>query len=218
MIYAIIAAGGTGSRFGAGIPKQFYELEGEAIILKTVKKFLAVKEIDIIIIASHPDFVEKSKAIFAGYKNVFVTPGGENRNDSLINAIDYIENNFGLNEEDIAVTHDAVRPFVSEKVISDSISKAVETGAAVAAVPCVDTVIEVKDGVVAAVPDRSALMRVQTPQTFRAVEFRRIYLGLSGEKKAALTDCSGVLLAGGVKVAVTEGDSENIKITYSSDV
>ena len=135
-----------------------------------------------------------------------------------MNAIRYIEDNFTLSDDTVVVTHDAVRPFVTEKIILDSIAKAKKYGAAAAAVPAVDTIIEVENGVIASVPDRSRMYQVQTPQTFYAKELRDLYYSLSDDKKKILTDCTRIYVSKGKTVKIIDGDVKNIKITYKSDV
>lgn len=218
MAYALICAGGMGLRFGGNIPKQFIEIDGEPILLKTAKVFENVNEIEKIIVVCPGDFIPAAKEILSSLHKVCVTEGGRDRNLSVMNGIAYIEDNFSLDESTIVVTHDAVRPFVTEKMITDSIAAAEKYGASVAAVPCVDTIIEVENGNVTAVPDRSRMYNVQTPQTFFAKKLRDLYLSLSDEEKEVLTDCSRIYVSKGETVKVIEGDVRNIKITYSTDI
>lgn len=218
MAYALICAGGMGQRFGAAVPKQFVEIDGEPILLKTVKVFEKTESIEKTIVVCPKDYIGEAERILSGCKKVCVAEGGSDRNLSVMNGIAYIEKNFTLDESTIVVTHDAVRPFVTEKMINDSIEATKECGASVAAIPCVDTIIEVNDGIVTAVPDRKKMYNVQTPQTFYAKKLRDLYNSLSDEEKEILTDCSRIYVSKGETVKVIDGDVKNIKITFKSDI
>ncbi len=219
MIYAIIAAGGQGMRFGGKLPKQFTSVEGEPIIRKTVGKFEETHEIDKIIVACPKEYIDMTREILKDAKKTVVTSGGSTRNDTIMKAIDFIEETYGIDEETIVVTHDGVRPFVTSELINESIVAAKENGASVAAVEAVDTMIISLDGkTVSEVPDRSKIYHVQTPQTFHALKLRRLYNSLTEEEKESLTDCSKIFLYKDEKVAIVKGDRRNIKITYQSDI
>lgn len=219
MVYAIIAAGGQGMRFGGKLPKQFTSVEGEPIIRKTVGKFEETREIDKIIVACPKEYINMTREILKDAKKTVVTSGGSTRNDTIMKAIDFIEETYGIDEETIVVTHDGVRPFVTSELINESITAAKENGASVAAVEAVDTMIISLDGkTVSEVPDRSKIYHVQTPQTFHALKLRRLYNSLTEEEKESLTDCSKIFLYKDEKVAIVKGDRRNIKITYQSDI
>lgn len=218
MAYALICAGGMGLRFGGDRPKQFIEIDGEPILLKTVKVFEKTEEIEKIVVVCPKDYISDAENILSDCKKTVVTKGGSDRNLSVMNGIAYIEENFNFDESTIVVTHDAVRPFVTEKMIIDSIEAAKECGGAVAAIPSVDTIIEVENGFVACVPDRQKMYNVQTPQTFHAKKLRELYYSLTDEEKIILTDCSRIYVSKGEKVKIIEGDIKNIKITFKSDI
>lgn len=219
MIYAIIAAGGQGMRFGGKLPKQFTSVEGEPIIRKTVGKFEETCEIDKIIVACPKEYINMTRDILKDAEKTVVTSGGTTRNDTIMKAIDFIEETYGIDEKTIVVTHDGVRPFVTSELINECIVAAKENGASVAAVEAVDTMIISLDGkTVSEVPDRSKIYHVQTPQTFYALKLRRLYNSLTEEEKESLTDCSKIFLYKDEKVAIVKGDRRNIKITYQSDI
>lgn len=218
MAYALICAGGRGLRFGGNVPKQFIETKGKPILLQTVEVFERTAEIEKIVVMCPKGYLKEAEEILSSCKKAYVTEGGADRNLSVMNGIAYIEKHFGLDEKTIVVTHDAVRPFVSEKMIVSSIEEAKKYGAAVAAVPAVDTVIEVENGVITSVPDRQKMYQVQTPQTFYAKKLRELYLSLSQEEKNILTDCSRIYVSKGETVRVFDGDIKNIKITFKSDI
>ncbi|MDD6021511.1 MAG: D-ribitol-5-phosphate cytidylyltransferase [Acutalibacteraceae bacterium] len=218
MIYAIIAAGGIGARFGADKPKQLVGLGSESILTRTVKVFEKIDKIEKTVVACPEKWLKECRAQLAGLKKVCVISGGETRNETIMRGIDFIEESFGLDEKTLVVTHDAVRPYVTERLILDSIDAAERYGASVAAVEAVDTLIECENGFIENIPDRKKMFHVQTPQTFGALKLRRLYDDLTDEEKDSLTDCSKIFILRGEKVAVFKGDRANIKITYREDI
>ncbi len=218
MVYAIIAAGGIGTRFGAGKPKQLVEIDGESILRKTAGVFESIERISKTVVACPPDWICECKEQLSDMEKVCVISGGDTRNDTVMRALEYIADNFGIDSSTIVVTHDAVRPFVTEKIITDSIEKAEIYGAAVAAVSAVDTIIECENGFVKNVPVRERMYHVQTPQTFSAQKLLHLYSKLSESEKSQMTDCSAIFVKFNEPVAIVEGDRANKKITYRDDV
>ena len=138
---------------------------------------------------------------------------------SMMNAVAVIEAEGDLDDETVIVTHDAVRPFVTERMIMENIAAAKETGACETAFPATDTIIETDDNTyVAKVPDRSRLWMTQTPQSFRANKLRELYLSLTEEEKEVLTDAARIYVMKGQPVGIVKGESWNIKITYPQDI
>ena len=128
MIYAGILAGGTGTRMGIqDMPKQFLTLGQKPIIMHTVEKFLFVPEIDIVYVAVHPNWMTYFEDLLQKYvptqkEKIRVVSGGKDRNDSIMNIIQDIQEKPGETKDDILITHDAVRPFVSYRMIQENIA------------------------------------------------------------------------------------------------
>ena len=218
MIYAVIAAGGIGSRMGADKPKQYIEIGGKAIIRHTAEKFLSCDRIDKVIVLCPEDWVDYTSEIFLG-TDIIVIPGGDTRNETLMRAIDYIESTDGLSEGTYLVTHDAVRPFVTSEIISDNIDAMLRYGATGTVIPATDTVFQSINGqVIDSIPDRSELYQAQTPQCFGALRLRELYESLSDEDKGILTDGCKIYLLNGFDVHLVKGHVSNIKITYPHDL
>ncbi len=218
MIYAVIAAGGIGSRMGSETPKQYIGIGGKAIICHTVEKFSRNERIDKIIILCPEEWVSYTKELIADNKTVVIS-GGETRNETLMKAIDYIEITDGLNSNTILITHDAVRPFVTDKIINDNIDAVLMYGATGTAIKAVDTIFETENGeVITSVPDRSKLYQAQTPQCFGAIELRELYNSLTPGEKEILTDACKIFTIKGYDVHIVKGDVSNIKITYPYDL
>lgn len=223
MYFAIIPAGGVGTRMG-GVdkPKQYLDLEGKPIIIHTIEKFIR-EEFEKIIVACPEDYVDYTNMIVESYlrdpSKVVVIKGGEDRNGSIMNAIDYIEEKYGLDADTYIITHDSVRPFLSGRVLEENLALVKECGACITAVPSTDTIAVSEDKVnVKDIPNRSTMYQVQTPQSFRAMELKDAYASLSPDEKAILTDASKIYLLKGKQVKIVQGDIFNIKITYPSDL
>lgn len=218
MIYAIIAAGGIGSRMGADKPKQYIEIGGKAIISHTAERFSKNSKIDKVIVLCPDEWVGFTREIFKN-SEVIVIGGGETRNETLMKAIDYIESTDGLDDETYLVTHDAVRPFVTDKIINDNIEAMLKYGATGTVIPATDTVFQSKEGkIIDSIPDRSELYQAQTPQCFGALKLRELYNSLNDEEKNILTDGCKIYLLKGYNVHLVDGHVSNIKITYPHDL
>lgn len=224
MVFAVICAGGIGSRMGnAEKPKQYLNVGGKPIILHTIEKFVVNEEFEKIIVLVPESWISYTKDIInkhlKGVEKVEVMAGGSDRNSTIMNAINYIEEKFGLDDDTIIVTHDAVRPFVTHRIIMDNIKAAVKVGACDTVIPATDTIVESIDGEkISSIPDRSKVYQGQTPQSFRAKRLKELYLSLTAEEKAILTDAAKIYLLKGEAVHLVSGEVFNIKITYPYDL
>lgn len=223
MIYAAIVAGGTGSRMGADIPKQFLKLKNREIIVHTVAAFERSPLIDRIFVGVHSEWLDSLKDMCesAGIdmKKVTVVSGGCDRSETLLNIISAIQKSAGIGGEDVIVTHDGVRPFVTEKIISDSIDALEFSDGVTAAICSTDTVLYSEDTLyVEDVLDRKNIFRAQTPQTFRLKKLIEAYDSLSEKQRSRLTDASSVFISAGMTVGLVQGSETNIKITTPFDL
>ncbi len=224
MIYGAMLAGGSGTRVkSSDIPKQFIEVCGVPIIIHTLKNMLRVTRFDLIYIAAREDYIEYleenvRKNIEAAQK-VRIIPGGRERMDSIRCVTSAIERENGINEDDVIVIHDAVRPFVTEKILNDSIDCAAKNGACVCGLPCADTILHSAGGeIVEDIPARSELYCGQAPDSFRLAHFIRMMDSLSEEQKAVITGTSQICTMNGQPIYIIEGDALNFKITTDSDL
>jgi len=223
MIYGLVLAGGIGRRMGSEIPKQYLEVNGRAIISYTVRTFLENEHLEQVIVLVPEDWVEETKALFARdlgeQPRLHVIAGGELRNDTIMNGIAYIRQTDPDSEQAVLITHDAVRPFVTQEIIDANIEALKDHTACDTVVPSTDTIVVSEDGkVISSVPDRAKLYNGQTPQSFRLGTFEALYNSLTEEEKAILTDAAKVFVIKGEDVALVPGASSNIKITYPSDI
>lgn len=224
MVFAVICAGGIGSRMGnAEKPKQYLKVGGKPIILHTIEKFVVNENFEKVIVLVPESWISYTKDIInkhlKGIEKVEVLAGGADRNSTIMNAINYIEDKFGLDDDTIIVTHDAVRPFVTHRIIMDNIEAAVNVGACDTVIPATDTIVESIDGEkISNIPDRSKVYQGQTPQSFKAKKLKELYLSLTDEEKAILTDAAKIYLLKGEAVHLVRGEVFNIKITYPYDL
>ncbi|MGN1328360.1 MAG: 2-C-methyl-D-erythritol 4-phosphate cytidylyltransferase [Eubacterium sp.] len=224
MVYGVILAGGIGSRMGGDKPKQYLNVNGKPIIIYTVEKFFAVPELEKIIVLCPKQWVEHTKNLIEKHiapakERIAVIEGGDTRNETIMNAIDFIEKEGNLDDDTIIVTHDSVRPFVTNRIIEENIQFAKEYGACDTVVPATDTIVEAQDNtIISSIPDRSKMYQGQTPQSFNALKLKNIYNALTNEEKDILTDAAKIFVIKGEKVALVQGETYNMKITYPYDL
>ena len=224
MIFAAILAGGIGSRMGeTDTPKQFLTLGDKPVIVHTIEKFAINSKFDKIIVLSPKNFINYTndliKEYFGDNNNIVVLEGGKTRNDTLINAIEYINDNFDIDDDSIIVTHDSVRPFVTHRIIEDNIKAAKEFGACDTVVPATDTIVESVDSkLIKNIPIRDNYYQGQTPQSFKINKLSELINSLSDEETNILTDACKIFVLKGEDVHLVKGEITNIKITYPYDL
>lgn len=209
---AVIVAAGTASRMG-GIDKVMAELDGESMIVRTVRTFQNCDAIKEIVIVTRPDLILPIKDLCSGFEKVTaVVAGGASRQESVALGMNALSKKVKL----VAV-QDGARPLVTGAVIDRTVRAAHSYGAAAPAIAVKDTIKVVKGGVVINTPDRATLQAVQTPQVFD-IKLLRGALKKAEEDNAAVTDdCSAVELMG-MSVKIVEGDERNIKVTTPLDL
>ena len=225
MNYAAIMAGGSGSRMGiTDVPKQFLALDGLPIIIHTLKVFAFCDEIEKTVVMCPNAWVNYTKKLIETHlasaaDRIFVAAGGSTRNETLEKAVDYICRNFSPDDSSVIVTHDAVRPFVTEEMISENIKYASVYAACNTVVEATDTVVLSAGGeFIDSSPERSTVFNCQTPQSFRTGEYLDSIQKLEKSKRDALTDACSLFTLTGKKVYMARGSADNIKITRPADI
>ena len=223
MNFAGILAGGIGTRMGnTEMPKQFLKIGDKPIIIHTIDKFNNCADIDKVIVAVPSDWIEYTKELIS--KNIttdkiIVIAGGINRNDTILNICKYINDNYKIKEDDIIITHDAVRPFITQRIIKDNIVKCKEYGATDTVVSATDTIVESKNNtIISDIPIRNIMYQGQTPQSFKILEFMDVSNKLTDAEKEILTDACKVYVLKDKKVGLVEGELFNMKITTAYDL
>jgi 2-C-methyl-D-erythritol 4-phosphate cytidylyltransferase len=216
---AVVLAGGIGVRVGLGIPKQLIKIAGKAIVEHTLEALDASPLIDEIVIMMNAAAIGELDHLLDNDrfgKLTRILPGGETRNDTTQLAI------AALDGDDTKVLfHDAVRPFIDDRIIEDCVRALDDYDAVDTAIPSADTIIQVDaDRLITAIPDRSRLRRGQTPQAFRLGTIRRAYEIAAGDPHFTATDDCGVVFTylPEVPIYVVDGTAENMKVTEPIDV
>lgn len=209
--YAIIVAGGTGSRMKGDIPKQFMLLNGKLVILFSMEAFYAYDPAIRIILVIHPDYIEYWENICANNKVIIpfrVVKGGETRFESVKNGLDTIE------FEGFVAIHDAARPLLNVAFITRLFEEAIKFGSAIPGIALTDT-IRIIEGDTSRQLDRTVLRAIQTPQIFKLAELKRAY---EQPFQTLFTDDASVVQSAGFPLHISEGQPGNIKITNPDDI
>lgn len=223
MIFGAILAGGTGTRMGIDKPKQFLMLGEKPIIIHTIEKFLLCERIDEVYVGIHPDWVDYTNDLLNKYsvqnERIVLVPGGTDRNGTIFKIVDAIEEKYGEREDSIIITHDSVRPFVTNRILNDNIDAAIEFGACDTVVEAVDTIVVSEDGKqISEIPNRVKMFQGQTPQSFNMSMLKKLYKELTDEEKSILTDACKICVVRDTPVKLVRGEVSNIKITTVDDM
>lgn len=226
MIFGAILAGGTGSRMGlTNMSKQFLELGDKPIIIHTLQKFLLNLKFDVIYLGVHEnwtgymeDLIEKYIVDEENKNRIKIISGGADRNSTIMNIVEDIEKNYILTNEDIIVTHDAVRPFITSRILEENIEISLKYGACDTVIPAIDTIVVSENNeIIKEIPNRQYMYQGQTPQSFKILELKNLYNELSKEEKEILTDACKIFVIKGKEVHLVRGEISNLKITTQED-
>ena len=216
MNISIILASGSGERFAGDIPKQFIKLAGLPVIVHTLKEFQKNSLIDKIIVVTNKEYIDDVWGYIRRYnlsKVEKVLIGGKTRQESSFVGLN------SCNDKDYVIIHDAVRPFVTQKIINDVVNAAIKYNAVDTAIPSADTIIKIDDNnFIKEIPNRSFLRRGQTPQGFKFNLIKEAHLKAIKDGITNSTDDCSLVLRMGIPVYVVDGDEQNIKITYPIDL
>lgn len=209
----VIVAGGSGTRMGGTIPKQFAIVGGEPILVRTINNFakaFPTAKIIVVLPAAQTDFWKNLSARFKVARHSIVV-GGKERFHSVKNGIEAMSD-----AVDLIAIQDGVRPFASTEMIRSTAECAAENGTAIPAVKPVDSFrTATGDNGESAIIDRSTLRIIQTPQIFRADLLRAAY---DVDYDAAFTDDASVVERAGYRITLCDGERSNIKITTQEDM
>lgn len=213
-VAVIVAAAGRGTRMGSPVPKQFLEIGGVPVIVKTLKVFQRMDEVDYIFVVTNEDYVDHCRAITkrAGIDKISsIVPGGEHRQDSVYNAL--MEINRKHPGVAYVLIHDGARPYVSEDIIRHVLEATEKKGAAVACVAMKNSIRHSSAGSVS----REEYVSVQTPQGFKKAELIRSYEAALEENYYG-TDDAELVERAGFPIELVQGEYQNIKITTKEDL
>jgi 2-C-methyl-D-erythritol 4-phosphate cytidylyltransferase len=216
-IKAVILASGSGARFNDFKPKQFVKLAGLPVLVHTLKVFQACRHISEVVVVTQEQYVDQVWHYVHQYgldKTAKVVIGGSTRQESSSIGIECCGD-----DTEYVMTHDAVRPFLTQRILEDLVAAVIEHKAVDTVIPSADTIVEIDSkGFINNIPDRSTMRRGQTPQAFEYQLIREAHSSaLRKGVENATDDCALVLRMGG-KVFVVPGDEQNIKVTYPLDL
>lgn len=211
--YVIIVAGGIGTRMKSDRPKQFIDLLGEPIIIRTIRCFISYSPDIHIIVCVHRNYKAHLEGLIEKYAlreyDIRITPGGETRFESVRNGLALVED-----EQAVVGIHDSARPFVSVQTIALCYETARTRGNAVPCLPVTESLRKISNNINHSV-NRNEYKIVQTPQCFLVSRIRKAFSEAAG---TAFTDDASVLEASGENIVLVEGNEENIKITSPHDL
>lgn len=213
--WAIVVAGGDGSRLGADRPKAFVKLGGRPLLAHSIDLLEDHPAVDRIVLVVPAEWEEPATLLadeLAAGKVSAAVPGGETRALSVAAGLEAVAADAAA-----VLVHDAARPFASAELVDRLLEALASHPGAVPAVPVTDTVKRVSGGRVAETLDRSELRSVQTPQAFRAEALRQAFAAPAEAVRDA-TDCASLVEAAGLDVAIVPGEAGNLKITTADDL
>jgi len=209
--FALIVAGGSGTRMGSEIPKQFMEMAGKPVLMHTFEAFMSWDpEVEILLVlpAQHFDLWKELCRRYRFDHPHSLVEGGVNRFDSVANGLRMIEG------DGLVFIHDGVRPLVSKATLQHCCDLATEKGNAIPAIRVTESVRWTEDNLSKPL-DRNKIWLIQTPQTFDIRLIKEAYIQSFREE---FTDDASVLESLGYRINLTEGNRENIKITWPVDL
>lgn len=220
-VYVLLMMGGSGTRLGADIPKQYIEVEGKPVFLHIVEKYDRMPSIDGIFIVSNPywiDFVEHAVESPEISKVKGITSGGATRSESVLNGLEMLRE--AAEDDDVVLIHDATHPYVDIKGTEAVIDAVVEYGGATLAGFEYDTMyrIDAEKGTINEVIPRQELVSGASPEAFRFGQIYDIYANSSQEEFERMTSAGAIALQNGIKMKVIKANTINLKITYPEDL
>ncbi|HTN45404.1 MAG TPA: 2-C-methyl-D-erythritol 4-phosphate cytidylyltransferase [Flavipsychrobacter sp.] len=210
-IYAVIVAGGQGTRMGTAVPKQFLELNGHPVLYHTIRAFQkAIEDVQIILVLPehHISYAQMVLQSFSERIDITIVAGGETRFHSVKKGLQ------GIPDNSIIMVHDGVRPLVSAALIRSCCEQAKEKGSAIPAIAATDS-IRILEGAASRQIDRTLVRLVQTPQTFKASILLPV---MEQDYQDGFTDEATVAEYSGIPIHLIEGEKRNLKITTQEDL
>lgn len=221
-IYCAILAGGSGTRFKSPTPKQYLMLGGVPIFIHAVRTLLSDERIKQIWIGSNGAWLdlarEQIREFIGEDDRIRLCEGGSDRESTMSNTLKAICDNNDITDRDVVLIHDAVRPFVTRRIINDVIREMEVCDVCNTVVPLNDTISRAIDHVVTDIPNRSELFAGQSPQGFKIKKLMAAYADLDDAMRKQLTDTTKVCFFSGMPIHTVDGEFFNFKITTQYDL
>lgn len=221
MNYALIFAGGLGTRMNTSIPKQFLLVDNKPIIIHTITHFDINPNIDGIVVVCNKDYIDLCKKYLIDFKIkkvIDVVSGGDTSQESIFNGLSYLYNYSNNKKDDIVLIHDGVRPNIDIELIDENITTVKQYGNCISAVPAIETIINSEHGKVNDIIDRSICMYARAPQSFYLNDiYEKHLLSKKDNISDSFIDCATLMHYYGVELHIAICSQDNIKITTISD-
>lgn len=221
MNIAVILSGGTGSRLGANIPKQYIEVGGKPIYLYCIETFLGMTSIDalnICVAEEWKGFVEEHLSTITTDKPIYYSLPGETRQYTIYNALLHLKEQ-GVADEDVVIIHDAARPLVSTELIQSCIDFCKEADGVLPVLPVKDTMYQSQDGKsITGLLPRAELFAGQAPESFKFERYLDIHEKMSHEELLKINGSSEIAYQAGLQIRLVPGDERNFKVTTLKDL
>ena len=222
-IYCAVLAGGSGSRMNSPVPKQFLMLGDAPVFVHCIRTFLKDSRIKQIWIGSNGDWYslakEQIEEYFGGDRRIKLCEGGADREGTLLNIMKGICGNNKIADNDVVLIHDAVRPFVTRRIINDVIAEMQFCSACNTVIPVNDTIVSSENGKsISGIPTRSELFAGQSPQGFNIKDLLNAFDNLDAQTRANLTETTKVCFVQGIPIHIVKGEFYNFKITTPYDL
>lgn len=219
---AIVFAGGSGTRMGSPVPKQFLELNGKPVLAHTLELFQRHERIDAIYLVVNDDYRTQAEALCAECridKLRGIAPGGESAQDSIYSGLKFVQER--ESSDSVVLLHDGVRPYVKPEVITANIEAVEKFGSAITYTPCYETIVLSKDGSrIDSIPFRRESYTAQAPQSFRLGDIIAVHDEIRSRPGGYtdMVDQATMCFALGKDVHLVPGNRGNIKITTREDI
>lgn len=217
---AIITAAGSSQRFNmssnSNVKKEFLSLGSSSVLGCAIKPFLEIPGLVSLVVTYREGELEKTRSLLSDIDyDISFVQGGETRQKSVFNALEYLKDSKA--DIDFVLIHDGARPFITKDLIERCLETAEKVGGSCPCIRVTDTLVKVdEEGLLCSRIPRDGVCTVQTPQVFR---FPEIYLAhLNAKADKAYTDDTEIFMDAGGKVGFVQGDPDNRKITYASDL
>jgi len=221
-VYAVILAGGAGTRMNSPTPKQFLMLGDAPVFIHTARKLLANACVKQLWIGANGDWYDLARQQVVDFigddERVRLCEGGADREATLLNTLGAICGHNNVGPEDVVLIHDAVRPFLTERIINDVIREMNFCDACNTVVPVNDTVVQSADGkTISDMPPRGELFAGQSPQGFKIRPLLEAFASLTPEERKQLTETTKVCFMKNISIHIVQGEFFNFKITTPYD-
>ena len=221
-IYAVILAGGSGTRMNSPVPKQFFMLGDAPVFIHAARKLLDDARVKQLWIGANGDWYDLARQqideFIGGGGRVMMCEGGADREGTLLNTLSAIREHNDVGPEDVVLIHDSVRPFVTRRIIDDVIREMDFCDACNTVVPVNDTVVQSADGkTISGMPARSELFAGQSPQGFKICSLLDAFASLTPEERKQLTETTKVCFMKNISIHIVRGEFFNFKITTPYD-